>query len=69
MEIFGVSTTNQINYEPLEASVSLPIDKHLLKAREMGKLYDFINDRTVEKCNVNAFAFIQNYKNNVCDYL
>jgi hypothetical protein len=66
VEIFAVSTTDQINYGPLQNSVSLPVDTHLLKVKEMKKLFDIINERTIAKCDLNAFAFFQNYQYDFC---
>ena len=66
VEIFAVATTDQINFGPLQNSVSLPVDQHILKVKEMINLFGLINERTLDKCDSNAFSFFQNYQYDFC---
>lgn len=68
VEIFAVTTSDQLNYRILKNVVSKPVNEHIFSVKQMSKLLDLVNQRTLDKCDSNVFTFFKDYNSNVCDY-
>jgi hypothetical protein len=63
VEVYVIGISNQIDYNKLKKMASDPVDQHILDIEDYKKMYDLINQKTVNACDQNAFRFLANYEN------
>lgn len=60
--VYVIPISNQINYENIQELASNPLEETIIIASEYEKFYTYINRKTVQACNANAFKFVINYE-------